>query len=181
MWAGDVASVALETAGVGYSDLRLFRRALVMFARSAREDGLVAGLCPGTNQYISTFAAQWQSACLRYYQLTGDKDLLVDLFPAAERNIAAFEGHLTPQGVTDEVGWGFVDWGYVRNPGEADIAVNMHFLAAVRDMVRSKLSVPVESLPTPPNIHRLPLLSVHPMAPVRFPGTLAAENVCNVP
>jgi hypothetical protein len=136
LWAGDVASVALETAAVGYSDLRLFRRALVMFARSAREDGLVAGLCPGTNQYISTFAAQWQSACLRYYQLTGDKDLLAELFPAAERNIAAFEGHLTPQGVTDEVGWGFVDWGYVRNPGEVDIAVNMHFLAAVRDMVR---------------------------------------------
>ena len=60
----------------------------------------------------------------------------MELFPAAERNIAAFEGHMTPQGVTDEVGWGFVDWGYVRNPGEVDIAVNMHFLAAVRDMVR---------------------------------------------
>jgi alpha-L-rhamnosidase len=53
-WAGDVASVAMETAGVGYSDLRLFRRALIQFARSTREDGLVAGLCPGSNQYLST-------------------------------------------------------------------------------------------------------------------------------
>jgi alpha-L-rhamnosidase len=135
-WAGDVASVAMETAGVGYTDLRLFRRALVMFARSARKDGLVAGLCPGSNQYLSTFSAQWLSACLRYYQLTGDKDLLIQLLPAAEGNIAAFEGYLTPNGVTNDIGWGFVDWGYVSNPGEVDMAVNMHFLAAVRDMVK---------------------------------------------
>jgi hypothetical protein len=135
-WAGDVASVALEIAAVGYSDLRLFRRALIQFARSAREDGLVAGLCPGWKEYLSTFAAQWVSACIRYWQLTGDKDLLLELFPAAERNIAAFERHLTPKGVTDEIGLGFVDWGYLRNQGEVDIAVNMHFLAAVRDMVR---------------------------------------------
>ena len=59
-----------------------------------------------------------------------------ELFPAAERNIAAFERLLTPNGVTDDIGWGFVDWGYVRNQGEVDVAVNMHFLAAVRDMVR---------------------------------------------
>src|ERR1035441_2123797 len=55
-----------------------------------------------------TFSAQWLSACLRYYQLTGDKDLLLQLFPAAESNIAAFERYMTPHGVTDKVGWGFV-------------------------------------------------------------------------
>ena len=62
--------------------------------------------------------------------------MLLQLFPAAESNIAAFERYMTPHGVTDKVGWGFVDWGYVRNPGETDIAVNMHLLAAVRDIVR---------------------------------------------
>ena len=126
----------MEIAAVGYSDLRLFRRALIQFARCAREDGLVAGLCPGGTEYLSTFAAQWVSACLRYYQHTGDKEILSELFPAAERNIAAFERRLTPKGVTDDIGWGFVDWGYVRNPGAVDIAVNMHFLAAVRSMVK---------------------------------------------
>jgi hypothetical protein len=135
-WASDVASVAMEIAAVGYSDLRLFRRALIQFARCAREDGMVAGLCPGGTEYLSTYAAQWVSASLRYYQLTGDKDILSELFSAAERNIAAFERRLTPKGVTDDIGWGFVDWGYVRNPGEIEIAVNMHFLAAVRSMVK---------------------------------------------
>jgi hypothetical protein len=135
-WAGDVASVAMEIAAAGYSDLRLFRRALVQLARCAREDGLVAGLCPGGTEYLSTFAAQWVSACLRYYQLSGEKDLLLELFPAAQRNIGAFERRLTPKGVTDDIGWGFVDWGYVRNPGDVDIAMNIHFLAAVRSMVK---------------------------------------------
>jgi alpha-L-rhamnosidase len=135
-WLGDVASVALEIAAVGYSDLRLFRRALVMFARGAREDGLVAGLAPGRPGYLSTFAAQWVTACVRFQQLTGNKDLLAELFPAAQRNIAAFEQRLTPAGVTNDLATAFVDWGYVPTPGEVDIGVNLHFLAAVRSVVK---------------------------------------------
>lgn len=135
-WAGDVVSVGLDIAAIAFSDLRLCRRSLVQSAQCARADGLVAGLCPGGAAYLTTFAAQWVTACVHYWELTGDLALLVELFPHAENNLAAFAAQTTADGVKDELGWGFVDWGYVRNPGPSDIAVNLHLLAALRSMVR---------------------------------------------
>lgn len=135
-WAGDVVAVGMDIAAAAYGDLRLCRRGLVQCAQCAREDGLVSGLCPGGGAYLSTYAAQWVSACLHYWELTGDRALLEELFPAAERNIAAFQSFMSPRGLRTTAGWGFVDWGYVRNDGPADIGVNLHYLAALRDMIR---------------------------------------------
>jgi alpha-L-rhamnosidase len=135
-WAGDVVGVGMDVAAVAFSDLRLFRRGLVQCAQCARTDGMVAGLCPGGAAYLSTYAAQWVSAAVHYWELTGDRTLLEELFASAERNIAAFEQQRTAEGLQDAVGWGFVDWGYVRNAGPSDMGVNLHYLAALRDMTR---------------------------------------------
>ncbi|MBN1489768.1 MAG: hypothetical protein JXA69_07615 [Phycisphaerae bacterium] len=131
-WTGDVVSAGMDIGSVAYADLRLFRRGLVQSARCAREDGLVAGLCPGGAAYLATYAAQWFGACMHYYELTGDRALLAELLPYARRNLAAFEKFITDDGLTDGAGWVFVDWGYVRNPGPVDIAYNLHFVAALR-------------------------------------------------
>lgn len=133
-WIGDMVGAGMEIASVGYSDLRLVKRALVQATQCAREDGMVAGLCPQKPGYLSTYAAQWTGAVLHYWQLTGDRSLLEDLYPAAERNIAAFEACLTDGGVTDCDSWAFVDWGYVRNEGPVDMALNLHILEAVQSL-----------------------------------------------
>lgn len=135
-WTGDAASVGMDNAAVGYSDIRLCSRALVQSAQCAREDGLVAGLCPGGEAYLPTYAAQWISACMHYFELTGENRLLEELFPPAMRNMAAFEKTITKDGLTDGLGWIFIDWGYKRNSGPIDMAYNLHFLAALRDMIR---------------------------------------------
>ena len=135
-WAGDVVTVGMDIAAAAFADLRMCRRGLVQCAQSARADGLVAGLCPGTPEYLTTYAAQWITACLHYWELTGDRALLTEMLPAAERNLAAFAQQLTDDGVQDGLGWGFVDWGYVRNPGPSDQGVNLHTLAAMRDLAR---------------------------------------------
>lgn len=135
-WAGDVVSVGLDIAGVVFDDLRIFRRGLVQCAQSARADGLVSGMVPGKDIYLSTYAAQWVSACWHYFERTGDDDLLDQLFDAAERNLAAFEAQRGPEGVRTNLAWAFVDWGYVPNPGPADVGMNLHHLQALTDMVR---------------------------------------------
>ena len=135
-WAGDVVTVGLDIAGAAFSDLGMCRRGLVACAQSAREEGLVAGLCPGTNRYLSTFAAQWLAACVHFWELTGDTQILEQLFPFAQDNLADFESHLTPDGLDKSLGWGFVDWGYVPNAGASDMGVNLHYLAALRAMKR---------------------------------------------
>lgn len=135
-WTGDVVSAGMDIASVAYADLRLCRRGLVQSAWCARGDGLVAGMSPGGSIYLSTYAAQWINACVHYYELTGDRDLLHELHPFAVRNIAAFEKHLTADGLADKAGWPFVDWGYVRNAGPTDMACNMHLLSALRAFLR---------------------------------------------
>ncbi len=140
-WTGDVASVATDICGVAWSDLSLSRRGLVQPTQVARGDGLVAGVGPGSAGYLSTYAAQWATACVHYWEMTGDKSLLEELWPAAERNIAAFRAKMTPQGLSDDLGWAFVDWGYVRNEGPSDMALNLHYLMALRSMVRWQQAV----------------------------------------
>lgn len=135
-WAGDVVTVGMDIAAAAFADLRLCRRGLVQCAQCARADGLVAGLCPGGTEYLTTYAAQWVTACVHYWELTGDRALLAELLPAAERNLGAFAQQLGADGLKDGFGWGFVDWGYVRNPGPSDMGVNLHYLAALRDLAR---------------------------------------------
>lgn len=133
-WTGDVATIAMDIASVCFHDLRPMRRGLYNSAHSARADGLVAGLCPGGPAYLPTYSALWTTAALRYHELTGDDRHLHDLHPAAERNIAAIEAFRGPHGITDDLGWIFVDWGYARPPGPIDIAFNLHVLGALESM-----------------------------------------------
>lgn len=135
-WTGD-ALPSLHVASAGFNDLRIGRRAMEQAAYCARGDGLIAGLCPGGDSHLSTYAAQWFTAVTEYFDLTGDHTILDTLYPYAERNLAAFAAALGPNGVRDALGWGFVDWGYPGTPGtDADIAVNLHILAGVRSMQR---------------------------------------------
>jgi hypothetical protein len=97
---------------------------------------MVSGLSPGGPSYLSTYAMQWIDACVHYYELTGDRTILEEMYPYAVRNLAAFEKFMTPDGLKDGAGWAFVDWGYVRNEGPADIACNLHLLSGLRSFGR---------------------------------------------
>ncbi len=140
-WLGDVASVGLEVAAVAHQDLGVFRRGLVQATTCARADGLVAGLYPGHVAYISTYALQWVSACVRYAELSGDRSVLEELLPFARRTVDIVSEHLGPDGVdVAQVPWSFVDWG--RPPAEgADLSVALHLLAAARALARWEAAV----------------------------------------
>jgi len=135
-WTGDAVSVGLDIASAGYHDVRLVKRALMQAAQCAREDGLVAGLSPGGEAYLATYAAQWVSAVMHYWELTGDKQFLIDMYPYALANLKAYNKYFTDNGLIDGIGWVFVDWGYFRNDGPIDIAYNLHFYKTLKDMIR---------------------------------------------
>ena len=134
-WIGDMG-VGMRIGAAGYPDLRMCRRGLVQSAQCARNDGMVAGLCPGGEGYLSSFSAQWVPNCVNYYRLTGDKSLLEELYAAAEQNIAAFRHYLTPAGISYDAGWAFIDWGYVPNPEPSDMGLNLHYYMALQNMVK---------------------------------------------
>jgi alpha-L-rhamnosidase len=135
-WMGDVGIVGLQIGAAAFSDLGIIKSGLTHFAYSAREDGMVAGLAPGGPGYLSTFAALWTNANLYYWQVTGDKSLIVSLYPYAEKNIAAFEKYKTAEGISGDAGWAFVDWGYVPNQGDIDMGLNLIYYDALRAMIK---------------------------------------------
>lgn len=130
-WLGDSATAGLNITCAAFSDLRLARRCLVQCALCAREDGLVSGMSPGGDIFVSTFSAQWFSGCLDYYRFTGDRGLLEELRGAAGRNLSAFEPFLDENGLREGLAWEFVDWGYKRNEGFLNAAPNLFFLAGM--------------------------------------------------
>jgi alpha-L-rhamnosidase len=135
-WIGDMGVGGMQIGSAGFSDIRICRRGLAQSAQCARDDGMVAGLCPGGEGYLSSFSAQWVPACLNYYRLTGDKTLLEELYHAAEKNIAAFQRYMNDWGISYDAGWAFIDWGYVPNPEPADMGLNLHYYIALQNMIK---------------------------------------------
>ncbi|HTL28288.1 MAG TPA: hypothetical protein VL282_03670, partial [Tepidisphaeraceae bacterium] len=134
-WTGDVVAVGMDIGSVAFSDMRPLRRGLTQAGYGARADGLVSGLSPAGG-YLSSYAAQWVDACVHYYQITGDVPLLEEMYPIGLKNLDAFEPFVKEQGLTDGVGWAFIDWGYDRGAGPIDLAMNCHYLSALRSMIR---------------------------------------------
>ena len=91
---------------------------------------------------MSTYACQWGGACVRYDQLSGDRSLLEELFSAAVGNFAALEAHVNADGLSDDVGWAFVDWGYARPdaPIEWGHAETLAFATLVSSRVPVRLT-----------------------------------------
>jgi hypothetical protein len=50
------------------------------------------------------------------------------------KNMEAFSKFLSENGISSDAGWAFVDWGYVRNAGPTDMALNLHCYLAFRSM-----------------------------------------------
>jgi alpha-L-rhamnosidase len=133
-WLGDAVAVGMETISVSFNDLSLIRRSLVQAAYCRREDGLAAGLYPGQNTYVSSFALLWISGCMRYFQHSGDRLLLEELYETAVQTIEVFNSRLTPKGVYKLDVWDFIDWGHIIDKEEINVALNLLLLGAIRDL-----------------------------------------------
>lgn len=135
-WIGDSLTVGMEIASTAFSDLSLFKRTIRQSAWSANERGIVAGMCSGEYIYLAAYSVQWVTANLHYYELTGDRELLAEMLPFAIKNMSAFESVLGQDGLSDELGVNFIDWGYLREGNISDMAYNLHYLVALRSMIR---------------------------------------------
>jgi hypothetical protein len=145
-WTGDSAATGIENSAVLFHDQALCRRALVHAALCAREDGMVAAVCPGGCYHMSTYAFLWVAAVRRYHRNTGDRTLLDELWPAAVRNMQSLEPFLGPEGLVNEAGQIFIDWGY-RNEEPGDTATNLLLVHALREMAAWAEATGHESAP----------------------------------
>ena len=54
------------------------------------------------------------------------------MFPHAARNMAAFDPFLSETGLQNGIDWPFIDWGYVEEKTDINLAMNLHLLQAYR-------------------------------------------------
>lgn len=149
-WLGDVTAAGMDVTAVSYSDLVPIRRMLVQAAQCPEPDGMICGMVPGMGMMIPAFALQWVGATTHYYELTGDRALLEELFDAALTNMTAMKAY-SQGGLLTQVRkvWNFIDWGYQTPsnpfPGidpdykkalKEDLALSLNWYRALSDLLR---------------------------------------------
>lgn len=133
-WIGDAAAIGMEILGVSFGELDLIRRSLQQASYRRRDDGLAAGLCPGQEAYLTTYALYWIDGCVRYFRLTGDRSLLEECYETADITIDFFLKHMHPRGTVPPDTWDFIDWGHAVDAGEVNVSLNLTLLHTLGEM-----------------------------------------------
>ncbi len=108
-------------------------------AASARSDGMLA-MAPASDFWVDdrTFVPDWSLHWVRslhnLYRYTGDRDLVAELAPVAERTLRWFETYLGPDGLLHDVsGWVLLDWASVYAGGTSS-TLNALWARALEDL-----------------------------------------------
>ena len=135
-WLGDSYVHALLTY-VSNTDWRLIRRHLRICAHSRRGDGLLAMVAVGDFSISSTtipdYSLHWVRALARYFEYSGDAQLIRELAPTAVEVLAAFERYRARDGlIRGMAGWIFIDWAMTQK-SEVVGALDALYAAALDD------------------------------------------------
>jgi len=94
-------------------DLRLFRKSIEDFARTAFVCPGLLAVAPGSYmQEVADFSLQWPLQLLLYYKHSGDKEFLRDMLPVVEGLETYFRRYERDDGLLERVWdkWNLVDW-----------------------------------------------------------------------
>lgn len=111
-YLGDLTVTAISHSYIT-GDTRLFKKALYDFADSAKIcKGLMAVSSCSYMQEIADYSLLYPFQLLKYYQLTGDMDVLKDLLSTAEDMLSYFKQYERSDGLLEAVKgkWNLVDW-----------------------------------------------------------------------
>jgi len=144
-WLGDVVGAGMDIMAVGYSDMRPLRRGLMQAAQCAEPDGMIPAVFPGSRGFLPSFAVQWVHAIPHYFEITGERDVLESLYPAAVKNLRCFDTDLSEEGLcVNPTRPNFIDWGYRGSSAssiggqhaEMDPALSLFYLKALQALTR---------------------------------------------
>ena len=123
-WLGDmvvvtapVTRIGLAGPGVGgslrYADPRLFRRGLNLVGNNVLPDGRVKAFAPSDgfdiHGYIEDYACLWIQGIHTYYNMTGDLDLVKQLWTTVTQQLKWFQDRLSPNGLVNAREFVFFD------------------------------------------------------------------------
>lgn len=108
-------------------------------AAEPRSDGMLAMAVASDFSHddrtiIPDWSLHWVRSLHNLYRYTGDRDLVGELLPVAERTLRWFESYLGPDGLLHDIsGWLLVDWSSVYNDGTS-ATLNALWARALEDV-----------------------------------------------
>ena len=108
-------------------------------AAAARADGMLA-MAPASDfwaddrTFVPDWSLHWVRSVHNLYRYTGDRDLVAELLPVAERTLRWFESYLGGDGLVHDVtGWVLLDWSSVYPSGTSS-TLNALWARALEDL-----------------------------------------------
>lgn len=141
LWMGDLRLQALTNYHT-FRNYDLVKRCLYLFAGLTQNEGRV-GACLFLEPKLQVddtalfdFSLLFVSCLYDYYEATGDRETLRELFPTAERQIELSMAELDEDGVVrdKDTWWCFLDWGKNLNKQAGAQAILIYALKQARRM-----------------------------------------------
>lgn len=133
-WVGDALPQALIMHALS-DDVRPLRQVLRMAADGAYPDGVLPGVAPGeAHAYtVVDYNFMWVELLALYWRLTGDRELVLQLWPALVKMLDRFAGDVAGDGlIRSQPGRRlFLDWAPVSRQ-EPNAIYNLHYLLALQ-------------------------------------------------
>ncbi len=150
-WLGDALPQALILAAIS-DDVRPLRKAITMAAAGAYPDGILPSILPGeVHAYaVLDYNFVWVELLTLYLKLTGDRDLIVQLWPTLARMLDRFDADVaSDQLIRSQPGRRlFLDWAPLSR-GEPNALYNLRYLHALQlsvTLARSLAGCDVEAM-----------------------------------
>ncbi len=108
-------------------------------AASPRHDGMLAMAAASDFEaddrtFVPDWSLHWVRSVHNLYRYTGDRELVAELLPVAERTLRWFETYLGPDGLLHNVtGWVLLDWASVYSSGTSS-TLNALWARALEDL-----------------------------------------------
>ncbi len=119
LWMGDARVEALVNY-YAFGDTKLIARSLQLIGQSQLPEGITSGVYPMRwPNKIADYCLLWIISLWDYYQYTGDRNLVEELYPRVKSALAFFENHLDQYNLLSDVpDWTFIDWASLDERGE---------------------------------------------------------------
>ncbi len=132
LWVGDLQTEQLY--GLWTFDARdISLRSLRIAAQSLDRLPMIGAQVPSSWEMIlSAWSFLWGIAVWDYYDYTGDREALAELWPAVRKNLAGAETYLNDRGLFEASFWNLFDWAPIRQ-GHRCVLHNAMFMVGAID------------------------------------------------
>ena len=136
LWVGDLQTEQLY--GLWTFDARdISLRSLRLAAQSLDRLPMIGAQVPSSwEMLLSAWSFLWGIAVWDYYDYTGEREALAELWPAVRQNLVAAETYLNERGLFDAAFWNLLDWAPIEQNHRCVLHNSMLMVGATDAAIR---------------------------------------------